>query len=64
MPNVNTLLDEHVVLKCEFVDRIFVNGYVGHFQEANDLSWFLCQHRGEEIPRYGKRREKPAWSWG
>lgn len=52
MPNVNTLLDEHVVLKCEFVDRIFLNGYVGRFQEPNDLSWFLCQHRSEQIPRY------------
>lgn len=52
MPNVNTLLDEHVVLKYEFVDRIFVNGYVARFQEPDDLSWFLCRHRGEEIPRY------------
>lgn len=52
MPNVNTLLDEHVVLKCEFVDRIFLNGYVARLQEPHDLAWFLCQHRGEEIPRY------------
>lgn len=52
MPNVNTLLDEHVVLKYEFPDRLFLNGYVAKLQEPNQLSWFLCQHRGEEIPRY------------
>ncbi len=28
MPNVNTLLDEHVVLKYEFPDRFFLNGYL------------------------------------
>lgn len=52
MPNVNTLLHERVVLKCEFVDRIFLNGYVARLQEPDDLAWFLCQHRGQEIPRY------------
>ena len=31
-PNINTLLDEHVVLKYEFVDRIFLNGYVPGFR--------------------------------
>ena len=52
MPNVNTLLAEHVTLKYEFVDRIFLNGYVAKLQEPDQLAWFLCQHRGEEIPRY------------
>ncbi len=28
MPNINSLLDDYVVLKYEFVDRIFLNGYV------------------------------------
>ena len=52
MPNVNTLLDEHVVLKYEFPDHIFLNGYVAKLQDPRQLSWFLCQHRGEEISRY------------
>lgn len=52
MPNVNTLLREHVVLKYEMVDRIFLNGYVARLQEPHQLHWFLCQHRGQEIPRY------------
>jgi hypothetical protein len=52
MPNVSTLLDEHVVLKYECLDRLFLNGYVAKLQTPHQLAWFLCQHRGEEIPRY------------
>ncbi len=52
MPDLNTLLDDHVTLKYEFVDRIFLNGYVAKLQEPDQLAWFLCQHRGQEIPRY------------
>src|SRR5579859_3261796 len=52
MPNINTLLDDHVVLKYEMVDRIFLNAYVPKLQEPDQLHWFLCQHRGQEIPRY------------
>jgi hypothetical protein len=52
VPNVNTLLRDHVTLKCEMVDRMFLNGYVAKLQEPDQLFWFLCQHRGEEIPRY------------
>lgn len=52
MPNLNTLLDDHILLKYESVDRIFLNGYVAKLQEPDQLSWFLCQHRGQEIPRY------------
>ena len=52
MPNVSTLLDEHVALKYECLDRLFLNGYVAKLQTPHQLAWFLCQHRGEEIPRY------------
>lgn len=52
MPNVNTLLGQQVVLKYEMPDRIFLNGYVAKLQEPDQLHWFLCQHRGQEIPRY------------
>jgi hypothetical protein len=44
--SINTLLDDHVVVKYEFVDRIFLNGYVSHLQTCDDLAWFLCQHQG------------------
>jgi len=52
VPDLNTLLDQHVTLVYESVDRIFLNGYVAKLQEPDQLAWFLCQHRGEEIPRY------------
>ena len=52
MPNINTVLDQHVELKCECVDRLFLNGYVSRLQDPPGLSYFLCQHRGEQIPRY------------
>ncbi len=52
MPDLNTLLDQHVTLVYESVDRVFLNGYVAKLQEPDQLAWFLCQHRGEEIPRY------------
>lgn len=52
MPNIATLLDEHVVLKYECLDRIFLNGYVAKVQDAPALAWFLTNQRGEEIPRY------------
>jgi hypothetical protein len=52
MPNINSLLDDHVVLKYEFVDRIFLNGYVSRLQTPDDLAWFLCQHQRQRLPRY------------
>ena len=52
MPSVSTLLSDHVVLKCEMVDRVFLNGYLPKLQEPDQLHWFLSQHWGQEIPRY------------
>jgi hypothetical protein len=52
MPNLNSLLDEHVVLKYECLDRIFLHAYVAKLQEPDQLWWFLCRHRGEPLPRY------------
>ncbi len=37
MPNINTLLDEHVVLKYESVDRLFLNAWVGKLRKPDDL---------------------------
>jgi hypothetical protein len=45
-------LDDHVTLKYESVDRIFLNGYVARLQEPDQLAWFLGQHRGQDLPRY------------
>lgn len=32
MTNIHTLLEGHVTLKCECIDRIFLNGYVPQLQ--------------------------------
>jgi hypothetical protein len=52
VPDLNTLLDQHVTLVYESVDRVFLNGYVAKLQEPDQLAWFLGQHRGEAVPRY------------
>jgi hypothetical protein len=51
VPDLNTLLDDHVQLAYESVDRNFLNGYVAKLQEPDQLAWFLGQHQGEELPR-------------
>ena len=52
MPDLNTLLDQHVTLVYESIDRVFLNGYVAKLQEPDQLAWFLGQHRGQALPRY------------
>ncbi len=52
MSDIASLLDEHVALRCECIDRIFLNGYIPRLQDAQGLSYFLREHRGEEISRY------------
>ena len=52
MANVNSLLDDHVVLRYESVDRLILNGYVPRLQTADGLALFLRGQPGEEIPRY------------
>ncbi len=60
MANVNTLLDEHVTLRYESLDRIFLNGYVPRLQTPEGLARFLASQPGEEIPRYAILGERTA----
>ncbi len=50
MTNVNTLLHEHVTLKVECLDRVYLNGYVPTLQTSGQLVNFLLHHRGHKIP--------------
>lgn len=52
MANVNNLLDEHVTLRYECLDRIYLNGYVPRLQTPEGLAPFLASQLGEEIPRW------------
>jgi hypothetical protein len=52
VPGLDTLLDEHVLLDYESVDRIFFDSYVAKLQDPCQVDWFLGRDRGEELPRY------------
>ena len=47
---VNDVLDGHVVLDLECLDRIYLNGYVPNLQVGGQVVSFLTQHLGYPIP--------------
>jgi hypothetical protein len=46
---VTDLLDEHVVLDVECLDRIYLNGYVPTLQTSGGVWWFFRKHLGFPI---------------
>jgi hypothetical protein len=46
MPNVDSVLRDHVVLHLDCIDRVYLNGYVPGLQRPEQLWWFLHDHRG------------------
>jgi hypothetical protein len=48
--NVNDVLDGHVVLDLECLDRIYLNAYVPGLQVGGQVVTFLTQHLGNPIP--------------
>jgi len=48
--NVNDLLDGHVTLDLECLDRVYLNAYVPNLQVSGQVVTFLCQHRGNRLP--------------
>jgi hypothetical protein len=47
---VNDLLDGHVSLDIECMDRIYLNGYVPNLQVGGQVVSFMTQHLGYPIP--------------
>ena len=47
---VNDVLDGHVVLDVECLDRIYLNGYVPNLQVAGQVVSFMTAHLGNPIP--------------
>ncbi|SRR6266545_1212448 len=45
MPNVETLLRDHVTLQVDCIDRLYLNGYVPTLQRPGNLWWFFKEHR-------------------
>ena len=48
--NINDVLDGHVVLDLECLDRIYLNGYVPKLQVGSQVVTFLTEHLGNPIP--------------
>jgi hypothetical protein len=47
---VNDVLDGHVVLDIECLDRIYLNAYVPILQSSGQVVAFMTQHLGMPIP--------------
>jgi hypothetical protein len=43
MANINELLDGHVTLEVECIDRMYLNGYIGNLAVGGQLKYFLNQ---------------------
>jgi len=48
--NINDMLEGHVALEIECVDRLYLNAYVPALQVGGQVDRFLRQHHGQEIP--------------
>ena len=47
---VNDVLDGHVGLDVECMDRIYLNGYVPNLQVSGQVASFMTAHLGYPIP--------------
>ncbi len=50
MWTVNDVLDGHVGLDIECLDRIYLNGYVPNLQVSGQVVTFLTRHLGNPVP--------------
>ena len=47
---INDVLDGHVGLDIECLDRIYLNGYVPNLQVSGQVVTFLTRHLGNPVP--------------
>jgi hypothetical protein len=47
--NINDVLDGHVALEVECVDRLILNAYVANLQVGGQVARFITQHLGKPI---------------
>ncbi len=50
MPNIDSIVRDHVTLQIECIDRIYLNGYLPSLQRSGQLAYFLTTHRKNPIP--------------
>jgi len=48
--NINDVLDGHVALEVDCVDRLYLNAYVPNLQVGGQVVSFLTAHLGHPIP--------------
>jgi hypothetical protein len=49
MPNIESILRDHVTLQIECLDRLYLNGYIPQLQTDGGLVGFLVGHRQQPI---------------
>src|SRR5512142_234430 len=47
--SVKDILDKHIVLQTEGIDRLYLNGYVPKLQMVEGVVGFFRRHRGESF---------------
>jgi hypothetical protein len=50
MPTIPELLDDHVTLEVECLDRLYLNGYIGPLATSGGLVTFIREQLGKPIP--------------
>lgn len=48
--NINEVLDGHVAMQLDCIDRIYLNAYIPNLQVAGQVVTFLTEHLGYPIP--------------
>ena len=50
MPNIASIIRDHVVLSIRCVDRLYINGYLPKLQDSGQLAYFMTEHLGKPLP--------------
>jgi len=50
MPNIASIIRDHVSLSVRCVDRLYVNGYLPKLQTSGQLAYFMTEQLGKPIP--------------
>lgn len=61
MPNLASIMRDHVTLSTTCIDRLYINGYIRRFQLPGGVRYFLDEHLGFPVPspvQFHKLRER------
>ena len=61
--SVADVLDDHVVLESECIDRMYLNVYVPQLQRVGGVVWYLRGHLGQRFASTAPWRPRPRPSW-